>query len=209
MVSGSQYNLSILILSLVSRTKFLTSLLAELDSQIKKAGRQDVQILVLTDNKSQTIGEKRNHLLNLAEGKYLTYLDDDDRVSSDYISEIMEKLTTPLVDCVVFDCIAVLNAHKATGGRQFYCKYGVEFEQTKLEPWSESNCFKRENTELWFGKPAHTMVWRSELVKHIQFKHINAGEDFAWINLAWPLIKKQVRIDKVLYYYDVVLGKDY
>ena len=41
------------------------------------------------DNKKRTIGKKRDEMLKLAQGKYVTFVDDDDRISDDYVDEIM------------------------------------------------------------------------------------------------------------------------
>jgi hypothetical protein len=57
--------LSILIPSVPSRRKFfLDRLLDDLEKQI--GDRNDVEILVLYDNKKRSLGQKRSDLLNLA-----------------------------------------------------------------------------------------------------------------------------------------------
>ena len=44
---------------------------------------QPVQLLWLGDNKSMTVGAKRNKLLSIADGDWITFVDDDDVVNSD------------------------------------------------------------------------------------------------------------------------------
>ena len=44
------------------------------------------------DNKKRSVGEKRQDLLNLAKGQYLVFIDDDDRISDDYISSIIQAM---------------------------------------------------------------------------------------------------------------------
>ena len=64
--------LSILIPSVPSRRKtFLQRILDQLESQINT---NDIEIVVLYDNKKRTVGEKRNDLLNLARGQFLTFI---------------------------------------------------------------------------------------------------------------------------------------
>jgi len=41
-------------------------------------GDKDIEILMLTDNKKRTIGEKREALKNASNGKYFMFVDDDD-----------------------------------------------------------------------------------------------------------------------------------
>lgn len=179
--------LSILVPTVPSRRKnFYSTLMDELERQTK--GRTDIELLALYDNKSRTLGEKRQNMVELANGEFLVFIDDDDRVSSDYVELIMDKLSTePDTDCVVFDCICDLNNEK-----KIHCKYGIEY--------SYNNNISGKG--YWTGKPAHTMVYRAEIAKKHAFKSINYGEDSDWVIRACQDIKKQSRIDKVLYFYD-------
>jgi glycosyltransferase involved in cell wall biosynthesis len=202
--------LSILIPSLTTRFSFLSSLVIKLSSQIEQLNRNDIHINVLMDNRKRTIGEQRNILLDIADGEFLTFIDDDDDISDNYLQSIMFEIDrNSKIDCIVFDCLCTVDKNKPTGGRQFYSKYGIEYEYTKLEPWTTVNCYKRPQVESWFGKPSHTMVWNSKIAKQCRFPSKNVGEDFDWVQQAWPLIKNQIRIPKVLYFYNAVLNKGY
>lgn len=77
--------LSILILSIPSRlSNFLPTLLQNLLKQAEPFKNQ-VEILTLIDNKVRSIGKKRQNLIDIAEGEYIAFIDDDDRVSDNYI----------------------------------------------------------------------------------------------------------------------------
>ena len=76
--SPENIKLSILILSIPSRIKQLETLLEKLENQFDD---DRVEILVMLDNKSFHIYEKRNELLDMARGEYLCFLDDDDNVA--------------------------------------------------------------------------------------------------------------------------------
>jgi glycosyltransferase involved in cell wall biosynthesis len=159
----------------------------ELIKQTK--GRNDVELLGLFDNKVRNTGQKRDDMLQLARGKYLVFIDDDDRISDTYIADILHALySNPNTDCVVFDCICTVN-----GGSGKLCKYGVEFEYGDILGGKE-----------WRGKPAHTMVYRSEIAKRHRFSSMQHGEDVDWVRRACLDIRVQTRIDKVLYYYDAM-----
>ena len=124
-------------------------------------------------------------MLNLAKGEYLVFIDDDDRIDPDYINDILTALNdNPQTDCVVFDCLCTVNS-----GPPKYCKYGIEFDYV-------------DYGATWFGKPAHTMVYKSSIAKKHSYTHSNFGEDTDWVKRACTDIKEQTRIDKVLYYYD-------
>jgi hypothetical protein len=67
--------------------------------------------------------KKRQSIIDIANGDYITFIDDD-RIANTYITDILLSLEeTPDCDCVVFDCICTENHIKKT-----YCKYGIEFE---------------------------------------------------------------------------------
>jgi glycosyltransferase involved in cell wall biosynthesis len=161
------------------------SLIRKLEAQIQTSKSQHVEILGLFDNKKRTVGEKRDALLQISNGKYVVFIDDDDRVAETYVSDILASLTSD-PDCVVFDCICTMN-----GKKQIHCKYGIEFEYKDTD---------RDNK--WFGKPAHTMVYRSAIAKKHRYASISDGEDVDWVKRASKEIKKQNRISKVLYFYD-------
>ena len=81
--------LSILIPSITERIHQLNVLLKELEDQ---AGEEPVEIIVFIDNCKRTIGKKRTDLLQLAQGEYITMIDDDDFISSDYISTVLTAI---------------------------------------------------------------------------------------------------------------------
>ena len=178
--------LSILIPTVPSRMDyFYPKLMKQLLAQTKNY--KNIELLSLFDNKKRTIGVKRQDLLNLTKGEYLVFIDDDDRISDDYIYEIMTALEeNPYTDCVVFDTI-----YTDQGKNHKLCKYGIEFEYGDILGGKE-----------WRGKPAHTMVYKSSIAKKHLFIDKQNGEDIEWVMRACTDIKVQTRIDKVLYYYE-------
>jgi len=176
--------LSILVPSVPSRlTTFFPRLIQQLEKQV--GARSDIEILGFYDNKRRTVGEKRNALLQLARGEYLTFIDDDDRVADDYIASIMDTLAVhPEADVVVFDCITTIDNKSTT-----YSKYSINYEYG-------------QTGDQWRGKPAHTMVWRSAIAKKHMYPNQNYGEDVNWVVRACADVRHEVRIDKTLYFYD-------
>ena len=82
-VPADNIDLSILILSIPSRIDEATRTIKKLEDQL--GNRRSVEILVFTDNRSQSISEKRNVLLRAARGKFVCFLDDDDGVANNYV----------------------------------------------------------------------------------------------------------------------------
>ena len=74
--------LTVMILSIPSRIeKYLIPLLNKLQTQSQNY--PEVEILCLVDNKSMSIGEKRQAILNSARGKWVGFMDDDDDINGD------------------------------------------------------------------------------------------------------------------------------
>jgi len=179
--------LSILVPTVPSRIDyFYPKIMKELLKQSKKYN--NIEIISFFDNKKRTIGKKRDEMLKLAQGKYVTFIDDDDRISKNYIDEIMYAIiTTDNVDCIVYNVICCVNNSHI----KKLCKYGIEFEYGDIN-----------NGKEWRGKPAHTMIWKSSIAKKHSYSDKQNGEDMDWVKRAYLDIKTQHRIDKVLYYYD-------
>lgn len=167
---------SILIPTLPSRIKtFFPRLLDILEPQVKD---KPVEILALLDNKTMSLGDKRNQLMKLAQGDFLAFIDDDDVVEANYVDTILAAITAnPHTDCIVFPQLVYIN-----NGPPKRCLYGIEYEY-------------EDGPELWTGKPAHTQVWNSRLAKSCSFSPKLYGEDFDFVAQAWPKVKRQVRLD--------------
>ena len=66
---------SILIAAIPERYHSVHGLLHSLLEQQSVARMQDVELLYLMDNRRRSVGEKRNALLQLAHGDYLSFID--------------------------------------------------------------------------------------------------------------------------------------
>ncbi len=181
--------LSVLVLSVPNRLRFFyPRIMKQLIDQTKN--RTDVELLALFDNKKRSLGMKRQALLDLAQGEYCVFIDDDDRISDDYISEIMNALyNNSNCDCVVFDTEMRIN-----NGQPIIVKCDAEFKYGYVD---------NNNHSLGFRcKPAHIMVYKTSIAKAHKYNDMNRAEDVDWGERACLDIKHQVRIDKVLYFYD-------
>jgi glycosyltransferase involved in cell wall biosynthesis len=185
--------LSILILTTPRRRdNCFQDLLTELERQSENL---PVEIIGIYDNKKRSVGDKRNAALSMAQGRYVTFIDDDDKIATSYISDILACIkANPTADVVVFDCITTIRENGVIKERH-YSKYGKDFAYTITDTIDE-NGFKQ-----WRGKPAHTNIWRSEIAKRHTFPGKNYSEDTDWVAKANADVKAEARINKVLYYY--------
>ena len=183
-----EFMLSILIPTLTARSELLSKLLNKLAVQIEAASpsdKPDVEVVISEDNGEQSVGAKRNYLLNEAKGLFVVFVDDDDEISDDYVFQIRNAiLERPDVDCVG------MRAIMTTGGKH-------------PTPVVYSKRYERPETRdgMYLRPPQHlTPIRRSIAVRH-QFPDINFGEDATWAKALYNDIQSEYFVDKVLYHY--------
>jgi glycosyltransferase involved in cell wall biosynthesis len=158
---------------------------ASLASLLTQA-RTDVEILYLVDNKTRTVGAKRNALMQIARGTYVSYVDDDDEVSPDYVERLAQAAASGKADVIVFPIRVTLD-----GGQEGVVEPSVKApEQEEFKP---GGITKR--------RPIQIACWRRELVHKIKFPDVQWGEDHLWGDKASAKVKSEWRIDAVLYHY--------
>lgn len=178
---SEQIILSLLICSLIERNNtFLTNLLKTIEPQVKN---KPVEVLVISDNANRPVGTKRNDLIKISKGEYVCFIDDDDRISEDYIDSILTEIYNWRPDVVVFDAEITFN-----GNNPKLVKYGREFDYC-------------ERNDAYYRHPNHLMVHKKSNITEY-FKDVKTGEDDEWALRMLPRIVTQSRINKVLYYYD-------
>ncbi len=180
--------LSILIPSIPSRFEMLRKLVEKLEAQI---GDMPVQIISCLDNKMMSIGEKRDILVQMSKAVFVAFVDEDDDVNSDYISELVSAIGAhPDVDVVTFKQQVFLN-----DDQPFVVSFGLqnENEQSTVGENGTRNDIKR--------KPYHVCAWRRELAKSSRFPHVNYGEDSEWLKPLWEKAKSEHHIDRILQIY--------
>jgi glycosyltransferase involved in cell wall biosynthesis len=98
-----EITLSILICSVDTeeRQAKLKKLISELNRQISKNFAEEViEIIIDTDNMDKSVGQKRNDLIEKAQGEFVCFIDDDDFISENYLSTILYHLN-PSIDILL------------------------------------------------------------------------------------------------------------
>jgi len=170
--------LSVLIPTVIGREGKLASVVRTLAPQVS---RPDVELLILPDARQMSIGDKRNHMIELASGEYVSFVDDDDAVATDYVPVILEALR----DRPDVVCFSVLVRGY---GKDKICRYSPMFAHADLP-----HEYRR--------KPNHLMVWRRELARRVPFPSLRHGEDTAWAEKMAQLAKRAVILERSLYTY--------
>ena len=180
--------LSILVCSTQNRyNTFLPKILKQLFDQCEALPfcyRYDVEVITVIDNKTRMLGTKRNDLLKMAQGDYVVFVDDDDRVSDDYVIELLNGCMTR-ADIITFEVSVSLN-----GNAPKPCFYDMKYEADFNLP------------DSYHRLPNHIMAVKKELAMEVQYQDILKGEDADYSKRLLPLLNTQHSIEKVLYHYD-------
>lgn len=172
---------AILICTLPERAGFLRRLTQNLDEQIKG---HDVFYKVHDAGRLMSTGQKRNQLVEQTQSDYFNFIDDDDQISSDYVSSIVKALESN-PDVVTF------NGWMTTNGdhrRNFTIKLGSDYV---------------ERNGHYYRFPNHLTVMKREKVQHVKFPECWEREDYLWAKQIHDqkLLKTSVHIEKDLYHY--------
>jgi glycosyltransferase involved in cell wall biosynthesis len=194
-VPANEIKLSILILSIPDRIESMKAAVNHLQEQANSTGQpKSVEILVMLDNRSKSISEKRNDLLQMARGKYIAFLDDDDAVSKDYMSKILTAIDENDVDCITF------NQWCSLDGEPMDVEFGIGNPHGQL--WRDEEGF--------FGDikrpPYHMCVWRREIAVSEAFNPVygsngQSTEDIDWLMRLYPKIQTEYHIPDALHGY--------
>lgn len=176
------HKLSILIPSLNERQDKLVHLKEELDRQI---GKRNVQVLSVSDNRQMSIGQKRNMLLTQSTGEYVSFVDDDDTVSIDYIDKTLNALIKNP------DCSSL------TGQVVFSDGYSRPFiHSLRYDRWIDDHKGK-----VYYRPPNHLNAVRRSIAVAVGFPSINSGEDRVFSMGIRQHLKTEEWIDGIIYNY--------
>ncbi|HWP92373.1 MAG TPA: glycosyltransferase [Thermodesulfobacteriota bacterium] len=181
---------SILIPTLEDRKEQFDKLYGKLSKQITDNLLQDeVEIVFLLDDKQQSIGSKRNKLIELAKGTFVAFIDDDDDVSNDYVRIICTAIKeNPAIDCIGIKGITTFLGRKnhhifihSLQYKSYFSKGGV-----------------------YFRPPYHLNPIKREIARLYKFEEVNYYEDIDWAMRISrdQALKKEYFIDSVIYYYN-------
>jgi hypothetical protein len=146
--------------------------------------QQSVEILMLTDNKQMMLGHKRNVMVDMAQGRYVVFVDDDDRLEPDYLASLLDA-TVSDADVITFLVSVTLN-----GGKPKLCRYSRDFKSDR----NPAGRYER--------MPNHICAVKREIARQVSFPNIAYGEDSGYSKLLQPLLQSEHHIPRVLYHYD-------
>lgn len=169
------YKLTVAIPSIVERKEQFEALLTHL----YRIAPIWVEIIDLIDNKTISIGSKRQQLLETAKGEYIVMVDDDDTIPDYYFDKLLPALEQQ-PDCVGY--IEQVGEKNAIHSKRF-------------KHWGESK-------EAYHRTPFCKDPIRTELARQVGFKDMRYGEDHDFAKRLYPLLKTEVFIDEIMYIYN-------
>lgn len=149
------------------------------------ADQARVEIIMLTDNKQMMLGAKRNAMIDICQGQYVVFVDDDDRLEDGYLPALLEAVEVSDADVITFRVSVSIN-----GSDPLECIYSKDFRADR----NLSTHYER--------LPNHLMCVKRDLARRVSFPHIAYGEDSGYSKLLHPHLKTEHAINKVLYHYD-------
>jgi glycosyltransferase involved in cell wall biosynthesis len=172
--------LSILICTMPNRSAMLQRLLDVLKPQLT----DDVE-LNIDCTEDIAIGQKRQDILESAKGEYVAFVDDDDLVSSDYVQQIIQAVTTQP------DCVGIRGVIMHFGNWPRLFTHSLE-----CGAWVDTG-------DEYFRTPNHLNPIKRELALDCGGFSLgmNFGEDLDFSKRVHPFLLSEVMVDSVLYYY--------
>jgi hypothetical protein len=171
------------ILHLPKRAAVYNQLIVELNKQIAAGNAQDkIEILTETDNGENSVGKKRNAVLDKAKGEYVCFIDDDDMVTPIYISKTLKALESKP------DVVELVG---------YLPKYNLPFIHNL-------NCgghFKKDGIQ--FRTPNHLNTIKTSIARQVRYLEISHGEDQDYSHRLWSsgLMKTEGLIGERMYIY--------
>jgi hypothetical protein len=182
------YDWTILIASIPGREHSLQALITSI-REFSRTVCPDLRIKITLgyDNRVLSIGAKRQQLLNGATGKYVSFIDDDDRVTREYFEDAAACIRGG------FDCCRLRGKISSW---TFTHSIAIKLDQ----PMADETTFLRP--------PNHLNVMKTDIAKSIAFVDISHGEDMDWaIRLAKSgCLRTEYRPDETRIHYIYEMG---
>lgn len=183
--------LSILIPTIERDKELFTKLKWALHVQLS-AFNGEYEILV-DDSETDSIGIKRNRLLQDAKGDYVAFFDSDDWPSPNYVGLLMKAIESGS------DCASLRGEYSVDGVFDGFFEHSLKYKK-----WETV-----EGVIKYLRYPNHLNLCRASLAKQISFTDKNHGEDYDWSKAMHEsgLLKTEYYIPEIIYFYKKVNHK--
>ena len=157
------YDWSVLIPTMQGREQSLRRLLLSIQDKIRRlAPEMRVEFKIDYDNREKSVGVKREGLLQSAKGKYISFIDDDDDITDEYIEDLWE--------CIQ-GSYHVMRLYGHIKPYRFFHTIDFDFSH-KMATTGDPPMFQRP--------PNHLNPMLADVAKFIHFQDATYGEDLEW-----------------------------
>lgn len=154
------FDWSVLIPTIPGREAKLQGLLQSIHEKVNRICPDiRLEVVVGFDNKEQSIGMKRENMLQSAKGKYVAFIDDDDDITDAYIEDLRDT---------IHNSIPVMRLRGQIN--QYTFTHSIENKLT--DPMARNGVFLRP--------PNHLNPMMTDVAKMIHFRDSLRGEDLDW-----------------------------
>jgi glycosyltransferase involved in cell wall biosynthesis len=186
--------LTILIATVPERHEQLSALLDVLGPQAAPF-KGEVEIILDQRPKANqpegvSIGQKRNDLLQRANGDYIVYFDDDDMPEAFYLRDIMEALEKDP------DCVGQVIKMTINGMPSDLCIHSLRYPTWSIRPLPSDNF-----GNAWQRNVTHRNPVRRSIALQVGFPDQTFGEDKVYSDRVTQLCESEVFIERPAFTY--------
>lgn len=178
--------LSILIATTICRRDLFKKLFLELFTQSRNL---PVEVLYEEDNKTISVGAKRQKLLERAKGDYVCFFDSDDWPDQWYVVDLLDACYKKA------DCVGFLIFMTTNGQRPQVCCHSLRYKE-----WKGDGKTKIDGYD-YVRNVTHFNPVRREIALQVGFKDLRFGEDKIYSDAVTKLCETEVFINKKLFHY--------
>lgn len=152
-----------------------------------------VEVLIAHDDFQNSIGFKRNCLLQNALGEYIEFIDSDDRIGEKHFEHVLAGIATGA------DCCSLKGIITEDGQKPLIFEHSIKYYEYRTNP--DAVPMRDVTYERY---PNHISCIKASIAKQFRFPEKNHGEDTDWATQIFKsgAIKTEHYIDDVIYHYE-------
>lgn len=178
--------LSILIPSTPDRRDDVAFLSKTIYNQLTDVSRETVELKVFEDDKTMSIGEKRELMYKESNGLFSWQIDSDDSISENAIELILAAIqSNPEIDCITFREKCLMNG-----------EYKSSNHSIKYSKWQDG--FDGYD---YVRSPFYKDVIRTDISRSVPFPKVRWREDELWSIALYPHLKNEIHLEEEIYIY--------
>lgn len=151
----------------------------------------DIELVHLSRNHQSNKTSVKNLLLNLSQGRYICFLEQNSFPVPNFLESVLNALNNnPEIDCLTYSRLVIDRCSKYVISN----KVGYPYEQVTI-PLASNNIRR---------PPDHACIWKRSLIEDIAFIDLDNKVDETVTDIDWGL-KASSRIQRAFHIDDIIL----